>query len=453
MDYKKLSDNGEFAKAEKKIKSLLATNKVPADKRVELNFELERMRRIRLDFNQSEADVLFFIKKYIPSVTAKDLRRWEEEKSLECMNIDGHKRYFKQAARNLFRINRECRRLWQKAHKTFVSGSKKEFDLDGHDRRVTKQALRLHKKFVEPRRFMIHYLLTVKPNQVPPGEMVRCWLPYPREIEGRQTHIRLLKTEPLTYRLAPANHLQRTIYFEKKTVANQPTRFSVDYEYTSHAVYMEIDPQRVQPVDANGPLKPYLQEDPPHIVFSDTLRRLSGRIIGNESNPYRKAQKLFAWVDENIPWGSAREYSTIRNLSAYAIKNRHGDCGIQTMLFITLCRLNGIPARWQSGWEFKPPSDSMHDWGMIYFEPYGWMPMDVTYGQRKAEAGDMFRWFYLHGMDSYRLIFNDDFSISFKPRKKHFRSETIDSQRGEVEWEGGNLYFDQWRWQIVWKEI
>jgi hypothetical protein len=26
----------------------------------------------------------------------------------------------------------------------------------------------------------------------------------------------------------------------------------------------------------------------------------------------------------------------------------------------------------------------------------------------------------------------------------HFRSEPYDFQRGEVEWEGGNLYFDKW---------
>lgn len=28
------------------------------------------------------------------------------------------------------------------------------------------------------------------------------------------------------------------------------------------------------------------------------------------------------------------------------------------------------------------------------------------------------------------------------------RSETVDFQRGEVEWEGGNLYFDQWNYQF-----
>ena len=124
----------------------------------------------------------------------------------------------------------------------------------------------------------------------------------------------------------------------------------------------------------------------------------------------------------------------------------------QVLTFITLCRLNGIPARWQSGWEFKPPQDSMHDWGEIYLAPYGWVPMDVTYG-RRATADESFRWFYLSGMDSYRLIFNDGMTADFYPLKIYPRSETIDSQRGEVEWEGGNLYFNQWNWEHDWEII
>jgi hypothetical protein len=174
--------------------------------------------------------------------------------------------------------------------------------------------------------------------------------------------------------------------------------------------------------------------------------------VGDEQNPYLKAQLLFAWVDNNTPWASAREYSSIPCIPEYAVQNHHGDCGIQTLFFITLCRISGIPARWQSGWELQPPDDSMHDWGMIYFEPYGWVPMDVTYGLRKSNDPQL-HWFYLSGMDSYRIIFNDDISQPFTPAKQHFRSETVDSQRGEVEWSGGNLYFDKWDWDFEWKVL
>jgi hypothetical protein len=37
---------------------------------------------------------------------------------------------------------------------------------------------------------------------------------------------------------------------------------------------------------------------------------------------------------------------------------------------------------------------------------------------------------------------------SFDPPKKFYRSESIDFQRGELEWKGGNLYFDQWNYHM-----
>jgi len=44
-------------------------------------------------------------------------------------------------------------------------------------------------------------------------------------------------------------------------------------------------------------------------------------------------------------------------------------------------------------------------------------------------------------------------AADFYPLKIYPRSETIDSQRGEVEWESGNLYFDQWNWEHDWEII
>jgi hypothetical protein len=52
------------------------------------------------------------------------------------------------------------------------------------------------------------------------------------------------------------------------------------------------------------------------------------------------------------------------------------------------------------------------------------------------------------GIDSYRMIVNDDYSYPLYPKKKFMRSETVDFQRGEVEWSKGNLYFNQWKWNI-----
>ncbi len=450
-----LIEQGEFSKAKQLIETRLESDEtLTAEERQKLLFEIERMERIKKDFTKTEADLVEFIEKYIPDVNREQLREWEETRALESMMIDGEKRYFNYAARNLFRIDPECKEIWKKHHSEVTPGSGEiaEFDLKSHDRKIMELCRLTGKKYANPVRMQIKYTITVDENAVPAAETVRCWIPFPREIPGRQTNIELIATNPQKHQLAGNQVLQRTIYFEQPAVQDHPPTFSVEYEYTSYGMYVDIDPEKVEPVGNEAWLEPYLKETPPHIVFTDELKQLSAKIVGDETNPYKIAQKLFEWVDVNIPWASAREYASIRNLSMYPYINRHGDCGIQTLMFITLCRINGIPARWQSGWEFQPPDDSMHDWGMIYFKPYGWAPMDVTYGLFDDEDPAL-RWFYLSGMDSYRLIFNDAWGQPFEPPKQHFRSETVDSQRGEVEWDGGNLYFDQWDWDIEWKEV
>jgi transglutaminase-like putative cysteine protease len=173
------------------------------------------------------------------------------------------------------------------------------------------------------------------------------------------------------------------------------------------------------------------------------MRKFSREVVADETNPYRIAQKLYAAVDR-IPWAGALEYSTISNISDYALHAGHADCGQQTLLLMTLLRLNGIPARWQSGWIFSDGAyNNMHDWGWLYLAPYGWVPMDVTFGRLNSGNAALDS-FYLGSFDAYRIAFNDDYSQPFVPPKQHVRSETVDLQRGEVEWRGGNLYFDRW---------
>ena len=200
--------------------------------------------------------------------------------------------------------------------------------------------------------------------------------------------------------------------------------------------------------DITPELAPFVAERAPHVVFTDDLRAFSREVVGDETNPWRIAQKLYAAVDR-IPWAGAREYSTISNISDYALHAGHADCGQQTLLLIALLRLNGIPARWQSGMMFAPNEYwNLHDWGQLYIAPYGWMPMDVTFG-RLDDADPSVAGFYLGGLDGYRIAFNDDYSRAFVPAKTHYRSETVDLQRGEAEWSGGNLYFNQWDYDFV----
>lgn len=411
-------------------------------------YEIERYKRLKLDFTLKEHDLIQNLKKYLINVSIGDIKKWESGHLLEYKIFNNEKYYFKESIPNFFRLYKDNFNIKESP----LPINKNTFPLNEHINKVIINILKENKFYVLPVTFKVKHTITVKKDVLPAGEVIRCWIPFPREISGRQINIKLLETEPKNYILASNKNLQRTIYFEKKSKKGELTTFYAEYQFTSFATYNDVNPSKIKKTKISEKLLPYLQEEPPHIIFSQDLKELSKKITGNEKNSFNIARKIFEWVYINIPWVSAREYSTIKNISQYALEYRHGDCGIKTMLFITLCRFNNIPARWQSGWEFQPPKSSMHDWCEIYLEPYGWIPVDVTYGVRNSN-NDKVKWFYLTSLDSYRLVFNDDMSQEIYPIKTYFKSDSVDSQRGEVEWRGCNLYYNKWNYNFEWEML
>ena len=459
-------DNGEFSKAQYLIKQYLESDTLSATEKNEIFFESERLERIRKDFTKSREQVKDEFEKMLPGILLSDgniqtwfirgadakvpdyslfeLEKYEKEKSLEMRIIDGRRRYFKNAVPNLFRINKKL-----KKQKEEILGPSVDRLVDFKKAivpMIIAESEAKKKKLVYEEIFKIVYTLTVKPNTIPAGEIVKCWLPYPKENHQRQQRLKLISTSEEKYILAPDSVLQRTIYMEKKVEKDSATKFTIEFEFTAFAEYNDIFSKGIiPPVDAK--LSEYVKERPPHIVFTDEIKTLSQKIIGDETNQLEKVKKIFTWIHDNIPWASALEYSTIPNISAYCLENLHGDCGIKTLLFMALCRYNGIPAKWQSGWMLHPVEVNLHDWCEIYVEPFGWVPVDQSFGLINSENAKE-KYFYIGNTDPYHLIINDDYSQPLFPVKIFPRSETVDFQRGEVEWNGGNLYFDKWNYDL-----
>ena len=446
-------DAGDFKAAESGIAEALKQPGLSTRQQQAHAFQRERMRRILLDFTLGEDEVKARVRKQIPDLTDAEFAKWNAAGLFEHQVIDGRTLYFNRSPSNLFRLSEEALARRDPKQSPITDGPMEA--LNQHQRAIREAALAGHRSSVLPLRLRMTQKLTVDADAVPAGKTVRAWIPYPRALPGHQEDIDFIGSVPTDHAIAPESALQRTVYLEKAAQAGQPTQFAVTYELTIYGQSHVIDADKVTAPEITFELAPFIAERAPHVVFTDAMRAFSRKVVGDEKNPYRIAQKLFAAVDE-IPWAGAREYSTISNISDYALHAGHADCGQQTLLLITLLRLNGIPARWQSGMVFSDGDYSnIHDWGQVYLAPYGWVPMDVTTGRLKIAEGDdpALEWFYLGGLDNWRIAFNDDWSQSFDPPKQHFRSDNVDSQRGEAEWDGGNLYFNQtdydFEWQIL----
>ena len=419
----------------------------PTSNREAYSWEEDLHHRLSLDFCRTEAEVKAYIEQYIPDVSEAQLRQWEEQGALECMLIDGEKRYFRNAAPNLFRIDSVCRAL--KIAKEGSALSRSEQVNQRHLPEVIRAVRAQQTPFVETKRFRITYTLTVEADAVPAGERVRCWLPFPRMDVSRQSEVKLLATSEKHYQHSAEGCMHSTLYMEKPAVKGQPTVFSETFSFASAAEWHDLRPEQVLPYDTTTVLyRTYTGERDQHIRFTPRLRQLAAELTAGEEHPLRKARLLFQWVNDHFPWASAREYSTIDHIPEYVLANRHGDCGQVTLLFLTLCRLCGIPSHFQSGFMLHPGEWNLHDWGEIYFEGVGWVPVDQSFGVPTFARNEDEHWFFLGGIDAWRWIVNNDYGMPLDPEKRYPRSETVDFQRGEVEWAGGNLYFDQWDYDL-----
>ena len=441
-----LINNGEFAKAKIEINKLLKEKEISPKEKLELVFQLEKMKRIALDFSKTKDNILNYIKKYYPDVTETDLKKWEKDGSLEYKIINGKKFYFNRAASNLFRINKEAKLLKEK-----VDGKSKnnlKLFLQNYLPDVIKNTQQERKRYVKPVRIRLNYRLVVNANAVPEGEIIRCWLPFPRTKGKRQKDVKLIAVNNKHYIISPDEYAHKTIYSEQIAIQGKPTEFKLSVEFTGVNEWHRLTATEISPYDKTSELyRKYTSERLPHIKFTTRVEKISKKIVGNEKNPLLIAKKIYKWINDNIPWAGAREYSTIDNISDYCLKNMHGDCGIKTLTFITLARFNGIPARWESGLMLHPQNNNLHDWGEVYFENIGWVPVDQSFGLQNS-GNENVKWFFLGGNDAYHMIVNNNYSQPLYPAKIFPRSETVDFQRGEVEWRGGNLYFDKWDYFI-----
>jgi transglutaminase-like putative cysteine protease len=448
-------DSGKFKQAETLLAANTNRDQSGPDALRARGEALEISRRIRFEYSLDAAALLAKIRKSVPDATAQEVEVWANESHARFRMIDGKKQFFRREPQNIFLFSEAAK---QRRTQAGTDPGKPDWKLTDHLKTIVEEATRAGRVEVQPIRHHVTHRLTIPANTpgVKVGSLIRVWLPYPQEYR-QQRDVKLVSASPEPKQIAPSavdgnpvsGGPQRTVYFEQR-VANpgEPLEYRLTCEYTSFAYYPSLDEAQVQalPMRWDGA---YLGERLPHIAFTPEIRKEVRRIIGKETNALAKARKIFRWVSANVPWNAEDEYGIIPSFAIKGFTARRGDCGVQNTVFVTMCRIAGIPARWQSGYETKPTSSwGMHDWAEMYIAPWGWLPADASYGVQTSEDPRIAD-FYCGHQDSYRMIINLDWGRDLIPPKPSLRSEPADFQRGEVEVDGQNLYYDQWEYQTA----
>lgn len=275
---------------------------------------------------------------------------------------------------------------------------------------------------------------SIKASSPSAGRKVQAWLPIPADCP-QQSEIEILSATP-GYTLAPPDSPARTICWE----SGERDSFEVIYRYKHRAVY--VDPFTLKCDDVQPTFD--TQEELPHIAFTPYLRELTARITKDCKTPVEKAGAIYDYVTENVDYRYQPAYVLLDNIADSCAKELRGDCGVMALLFITLCRIAGVPARWQSGLSAKPDDAGAHDWAMFYVAPYGWLYADPSFGSGARRNGEISRRkHYFGNLDPCRMVANSVFQAPLTPPDPCYRNDPYDNQLGEMTVDGVGLWGEQ----------
>lgn len=240
---------------------------------------------------------------------------------------------------------------------------------------------------------------------------IKIWLSISKEWDN-QKNVKILGVipEPTQKKIEQENG--NIVYFwdfNEKT-AKEKLQIKIKFRFTSYEVSYEINPDKTGKYNKQNDDYQFYTKSEKYIEITPEVQKLAQEIVGNEVNPYYQAKKIFNWIIENISY----KFPIIDKGVTNALKNRVGDCGEFSFVFIALCRSLGIPARMVLGAWAIPQKEGEHAWAEFYLPNYGWVPADSTVAQMVKNDHSFADYYFCH-LDNKRIIYSKGNNIKLEP--------------------------------------
>lgn len=418
---------GDFEGAIRLIDRRLMRADIPQDLHNCMTVQREMMLRTPPDYPFTKEQAMACIRSHIIDFTEEEFDERVEAGKIGWIYLNGEPHYFARFFETM------CKADHQFANRAGVQMYGVESVAGSTDRedRLERCTHLMKERGQIANRIRIRATIRLSDDRFTPGMFLRAHLPIPAACE-QQDEIMVEEMTPSNGKVDPEDALQRTICWAGEWEDNP--EFSVTYSYLHTARYHDLTrPGMAAALDPKE-LAPCLREEAPHIMFTPYLRSLAAQLTQDKETPLEKARSIYDFITLNMQYTFMPAYFGLENIAENCARNFTGDCGVFALLFITLCRCAGVPARWQSGLAAEPDFCGGHDWAMFYVPTYGWLYADPSYGTAAVRAGkEERRKFYFGNLDAYRMVANRQFQAPFVMEKAHWRADPYDNQVGELE--------------------
>lgn len=418
-DIEKLKWYGDFPACLNLIEQRLGED-IPETLKEKLRMEKRQIIRMERCYTMSHGEAVAFLKENLMDFRPEELDQWRMEGLVDWIFKKGEIYYIRSFYDNLRKIRPQIR----------------DRQIGGNEPNLDKE-LRYGAIHLMQQHGSVNIRMKLRAKMSLEGELantereIKVYLPLPLEkLQSKKVSLDFASRE---IKLASNRaHPQRTVMFQGR--GKDLNGCCIEYTVENHVPYVNPDPEKVSSEQPDF----CLQEQLPHIVFTPYLRALTQEIVGEETNPLKKARRIYDFITTKVNYSYMRSYVSLPVIPEYCASRLRGDCGVQALTFITMCRIAGIPAQWQSGLYANDLEAGSHDWAMFYVAPYGWLWADCSFGGDAWRNGCMEEWnFYFGNLEPYRVVLTSEFQHEFEPAMEQLRADPYDNQMGEVELIGG----------------
>lgn len=422
---------GDFAGAIRLVDKKLSADNTPEAFRNCLKVQREMILRLPDDYPLTKEEALAVVREHIPDFTEEEFIEREDAGKIDWIYIDGVPHYFNRFFETMCKTDA----AFAVRAGFIVPGT--ATSINGEP--IKDYAVRIMRENGKmTNRIRCRTSVRIKDEYFEKGKLVRVHLPIPCSCE-QQSDINIERLYPESGSIATETAPQRTVCWEE--IMEENHEFFVEFSYVHTAKYHDVS--RVVPSERQPSFD--TEEVSPHILFTPYIRELVRTLTEGVDNPLEKVRNFYDFITLNVKYSFMRAYFGLENISETCARSLVGDCGIQALLFIALCRCAGIPARWQSGWITEPEFCGAHDWAMFYVAPYGWLYADPSFGGGAVRAGsEVRRQHYFGNLDAYRMVANSEFQAEFTIPKQQWRADPYDNQLGEIETEDRGLRYTEY---------
>lgn len=442
-----MKERGNLEEAEAYLQHLLETGECLPEERRRFRAELEILRRLPAEYPYTRAEALELVRRYVPNFSEADFDSLLMKGKIFWRYLDGEARFFGRFFDSL------C-----KTDSFFAEAAEKRgHRIPGSDRRLLEEsAEKMRAQGELSVRINVRAELELEEAFFREGALVRAYLPLPRVTE-EQSDI-ALEEMSAGGQLGAESAAQRVVFWEERLGENHPFLLSYRFLHTERyrdvyglAERMQAE-SRAEKQSENGTTKYSADKlaesgyDSALFPPSAYLRSLAAALTAGVTEPLVKAKCFYDFITKKVRYSFMPSYFCLDRMAERCAMDRVGDCGIQALLFLSLCEAVGIPAHWESGLKIEPKFIGAHDWVRFYTPSSGWRAADLSYGGSARKRGDeLLHRFYFGNVDPWRMAANARILGETGFPEPEFRADPYDNQVGEMALDGRGLRYEEFR--------